>query len=95
MGLQWVGTPTAARATYHRLVMHLEPVRWCPGAESNHRHCDFQKRLNLLASNALYFLAEVQSFREKEGVPPGMWLEFGGAISGNMSVSFQAARSIS
>jgi len=28
-------------------------------------------------------------------VPPGMWLEFGGAISGNMSVSFQAARSIS
>jgi hypothetical protein len=27
-------------------------------------------------------------------VPSGMWLEFGGAISGNMKVSFQAARSI-
>jgi acyl-coenzyme A synthetase/AMP-(fatty) acid ligase len=29
-----------------------------------------------------------------EWVPSGMWLEFGGAISGNMKVSFQAARSI-
>jgi len=27
-------------------------------------------------------------------VPSGMWLEFGGAISGDMKVSFQAARSI-
>ena len=27
-------------------------------------------------------------------VPSGKWLEFGGAISGNMKVSFQAARSI-
>jgi hypothetical protein len=27
-------------------------------------------------------------------VPSGMWLEFGGAISSNMKVSFQAARSI-
>lgn len=29
-----------------------------------------------------------------ERVPAVMWLEFGGAISGNMNVSFQAARSI-
>ncbi len=30
----------------------------------------------------------------KGGVPSGMRLEFGGAISGNMRLSFQAARSI-
>jgi fructokinase len=36
----------------------------------------------------------VETFLSGAGVPSGMWLEFGGAISGNMKVSFQAARSI-
>ena len=30
----------------------------------------------------------------ERGVPSGMRLEFGGGISGNMRLSFQAARSI-
>jgi hypothetical protein len=34
------------------------------------------------------------AYEEKIGVPSGMRLEFGGKISGNMRLSFQAARSI-
>jgi hypothetical protein len=43
------------------------------------------------------YVGNRESIRESwrfQTVPSGMWLEFGGAISGNMKVSFQAARSI-
>ena len=41
-GLQWTVGSTAQRARYGQIIKRSELVGWCPGAESNHRHCDFQ-----------------------------------------------------
>jgi 2-polyprenyl-3-methyl-5-hydroxy-6-metoxy-1,4-benzoquinol methylase len=44
--------------------------------------------------DAQSFAKSFLSLIAPDGVPSEMWLEFGGAISGDMKVSFQAARSI-
>ena len=35
-------SPARRRAEFAKL---FQTVEWCPGAESNHRHCDFQSRV--------------------------------------------------
>jgi hypothetical protein len=48
----------------------------------------------LAGTGAFYLVRYLTASTAGALVPSGMWLEFGGAISGNMKVSFQAARSI-
>ena len=48
----------------------------------------------LLASETGFYTTQPHLYSKDKLVPSGMRLEFGGAISGNMRLSFQAARSI-
>jgi hypothetical protein len=73
-----------------RVAKRFEPTREIKGLQRNTNHSTQHWRNTAVC----YLFADEPASWLLERVPSGKWLEFGAAISGNMKVSFQAARSI-
>ena len=63
-------------------------------ADALEKVADRAESEGLISKYSFAFWTDSLNTTSDSAVPSGMWLEFGGAISGNMKVSFQAARSI-